>query len=258
MRGDVRGGFSMLHRALSEDRRKQFTNDHPDTAARKFVTLDTRTEDQFFLPIVQVGADEVGYALDVYRSQSGSSLTLTGFQAAFLARYECAELDFVFAVAIFELVSLKESVARIGATDFVAQLSANTLLDLCVVVEEALRAKLAKPGETTMFKRLAQRFSEERGWPDPSGLLREVNDNQGTDLTRCLKNLLSGKSEMSRSPCCGTERDLWITYAIRNSTAHRLAARRILAEELDPLSTAVLGTLFAVIENYYGDVGTAS
>jgi hypothetical protein len=247
LRGDIRGGFAMLHSALDEDSRKHFHSTHPDTPARKFVTLDTRDQNQYFYQVVAVVANELEAAIANYTQISRSSLTLAAFQTRFLTLFEVRELAFVFAIAISELLTLKKCLSQVGPTQSVSQLCGNTLLDLCVVIEEALRLR----NGAGLFKVQAERLAGKYGWPNAGGLLEEVNRAQNRDFDGFIRNILAKTCITSRMPLSDLERDIWIAYAIRNATAHTLTARSVIAERFADLAQSVLSMLFAAIESFY-------
>ena len=90
---------------------------------------------------------------------------------------------------------------------------------------------------------------KKKGWD--GRVLGEVNAAQKDDLEAFITNLLQGKKVTSRSPVSTAERDLWLTYALRNSTGHDLAGKGAVAKHFFVLFQAVMNTLFTATESLY-------
>jgi hypothetical protein len=256
LRGNVRKGFLLIHAALVEDKRKHYRQDEdPDTPARKFVTLDARTDAQALRDLVKTGTNELEKRLAKYRAVSGSNLQFSDMQSRYATQHDVREIVFIFTMTVFEAITLRESFQQVGAgAEFGAQLAANCLFDLCQVVEESIRVK--NPNGHT-FKSHADFLSQWFGWPRNYSPLDDINKQQNTNFDATVRALITNTAvagmpvHRRRPPVCSLERDLWLTYVLRNSTAHSLASRVILQKHFNVIYQCVLNTLFAVVDNLY-------
>lgn len=254
VRGDIRKGFLLIHASLVEDKRKHHRQDQdPDSPSRKFVTLDARTDTQALHDLVKMGTDELDQRLAVYRAATGSTLQFGEVQARYATQHDIREIVFIFTMTVFEAITLRESFWQVGSgAEFGAQLAANCLFDLCQVVEESIRVK--HPNGHT-FKPLAAFLSQQFSWPRNYDPLEHINcqqqDNFDTTVRALLANTAVAGRPVSRAPLSTLERDLWLTYVVRNSTAHGLTSKVVLQEHFDHIYQSVLNTLFAVVDKLY-------
>lgn len=251
LRRDVRKGFLLIHAALEEDRRKHHRQDEdPDTPALKFVTLDARTDTQYFRDLVQIGTNELEQRLAAYRASTGSSLQFADFQTNYARQFAIREIVFIFTTAVLEAINLRDNFQQIGAgAEFGAQLAANCLFDLCQVVEESIRVKSGNTGE---FYHQAIYLSKMYGWSRDGKHLGDLNKQQKQNFERTIRALLKNTATADgRRPASSIERDLWLSYVVRNSTAHSLTSKLVLQEQFDTLYQSLLNTLFAVVDKVY-------
>jgi len=252
-RGDLRRGFLLLHAALDEDRRKHHKKDEdPYTPALKFVTLDTRSEEQFLYDLVKPAAKEVAGLLESYRKSSGSILQFEDLQRRYMQSFEVRDIVFILALAVFEKMSLQRVFEQIDSgRGFGSQLCASCLFDLCLVVEESIRLKNTDTGKGT-FVHQATYLAKKCGWSLSGDPLNGINSRREDDLDKCILDLLNGTMRVaSRSSVSSLERDLWITYVLRNSTAHTLASKKIISDHFEELYRSIMNTLFKVIDVLY-------
>jgi hypothetical protein len=252
-RGDLRKGFLFLHAALDEDRRKHHKKDEdPYTPALKFVTLDTRSEEQFLYDLVKPAAKEVASLLESYRKSSGSILQFEDLQRRYMQSFEVRDIVFILALVVFEKMNLQRVFEQVDSgREFGSQLCANCLFDLCLVVEESIRLKNTDSGKGT-FLHQATYLAKKCGWPLSGNPLEEINNCQKDNLDNCIRNLLNDTMQVaSRGPVSSLERDLWITYVLRNSTAHTLASKKVISDHFEELYRSIMNTLFKVIDVLY-------
>jgi len=246
LRGNFRRGFLLLHGALEEDQRKHGSGGLPNSPAYKFVTLDKVSQEQFFLPLVELATRRIEDALDSYRQNSGSKLTYLDFQKRFLKQYDLKETVFLFSLVVFEKVNFEITIELLnlyGGT-FWSQLCANTLFDLCQVAEEIVRTK----NREGTFKVQADFLMRKMAWDMSGDPLAQINQAQNNDFEDCIEKLLKGTLVAKRAPSCTLERDLWITYALRNCTAHELSSKKVVGKHFFALFQSVMNTVFTAVE----------
>lgn len=251
VRGNIRKGFLLIHASLAEDKRKHYRQDEdPDSPSRKFVTLDARTNNQFLRDLVQVGTNELEQRLAAYQATSGSTLQFSELQSRYATQHDIREIVFIFTMAVFEAINLRTSFAQVGAGDeFGAQLAANCLFDLCQVVEESIRVKHPL-GKT--FKPLAEHLALQYGWQLNPNPFVDLNNQQQNNFDATVHHLVSNTAlAQGRPPATVLERDVWLTYVVRNSTAHGLASKQVLQKQFDTVYQSILNMLFAVVDKLY-------
>jgi hypothetical protein len=251
LRGNIRKAFLLIHASLAEDRRKHYRQDEdPDTPSLKFVTLDARTDTQFFRDLVKIGTDELEQRLTAYRAASGSSLQFGDLQSRFARKHDMREVVFIFTMSVFESLNLRESFMQVNAgNEFGSQLAANCLFDLCQVVEESIREQNPDKGA---LLRQAFYLGQQCGWPLTVNELRDVNSQQNNDFEATVRGLLNSTvMALGRSPTSSIERDLWLTYVVRNSAGHDLASKLVLQERFGDIYQSILNTLFTVVDRLY-------
>jgi len=257
--GELSKGFLLLHAALDEDRRKHGGAGDPYTPALIVVTLDTSgTTDTGLVKLLQPAIEELEKHLQAYRDESGSALTLRDFQTKYTNLLLTREVAFIFTYALFQKIHLSQITSRFDfGKKFGAQLCTNCLFDLCQVVEESIRMK----GVGGLFFAQATQLANRFGWQvtvipgkngTPNAELRDINNQQNSNFDLCIQQFFDGTIKaFGRPPVSVQERDLWLTYAIRNSSAHTLESKLVVHGYIESIFAAIAKTLFKVVDALY-------
>ena len=134
---------------------------------------------------------------------------------------------------------------------FAAQLAANTLFDLCQVIEEMLR-NAGVMGKT--FLPVAVNLAQRASLATSQHTLQKVNELQNDNLPATVRALLDNTLSVGsppHEPKSLLERDLWLTYVVRNATAHRLTNLNVFAEQYAAICQSVYNIFFYTIDIYY-------
>lgn len=270
--GDIRKGFLLIHASLTEDIRKHTgAEPFPDSPAWKLVALNGNSNQQFHKDLAQIGTDELELRLAAYRNISGSSFQFGDLQTRYIAQPDpiLREVVFILTMAVFEVIQLRKSFELVGedaGSNFRAQLVANSLLDLSQVVEETIRFKSQLRGHRDTFRIQAEHLVDAVNaihsanlWKKPIETLIYINGKRENDTDVVVRTLVRPsagtaigvhKGSLTHIPS-QLERDLWLTYFIRNEAAHSLKSKRVLRELFDDIYQSILNTLFVTIETLY-------
>jgi hypothetical protein len=197
LNADLGKGFLLMHQALEEDKKTTGEN-APKTPAYSFVTLDHENQNQFFKPKVDEIAKFVNEKLELFRSSRGGVLTLSDFKSRFLESLALQEVVFYFVFTIFNLKKLTQEIdKKLTENVFGSLLQANTILDLCLIVENVMKKQINKP---TMYELLIQ-LSNQLSLNLHKGSRGSQNNNlsklridfDGENFGKTLKELLSSQ-----------------------------------------------------------------
>jgi hypothetical protein len=253
---DLEKGFLLMHQALEEDKRTLCSNT-PGTPAYYFVTLDYEEQDQFFKQKVEEIARFVDKKLAAYRSRTGGVLTLPNFKSNFLGNTTLQEVVFYFVFTIFRLKKLIEEIdQRLKENVFSTLLQANTILDLCLIVENVMKKQINKP---TMYELLIQ-LSNQLSLNLHKGSKGSQNNNlsklgidfYGENYGKTLKELLRSQYRFQDGTALQSiEEDFAITYGLRNFGAHKIENQSVVYDNFDEISQRILNALFFSVEKLY-------
>lgn len=244
--GDLEKGFLLMHQALEEDKITHKT-DTPKTPAYSFVTLDYKKQDQFFRPKVIEIAKFIDEKLNTYRSSRGRTLTLSDLKSKFLEKSVLQEVVFYFVFEAFRLKKLLTEIdQKLTQNIFSSLLQANTIFDLCLIVENILKQK--NPGGKYFSDHL--RFLSSKSPLNFSHQkIEELNGAFKNNFSNALQNLLTSQYHFQDGTVLQPiEEDLAITYGFRNFGAHRIEDQPVVYQKFGKISERILNSLFFSIE----------
>ena len=256
LNADSEKGFLLMHQALEEDK-KTLKSDAPKTPAYYFVTLNYERQDQFFKQKVEEIASFVDKKLGTYRSRTGGALTLPNFKSRFLENSTLQDVVFYFVFTIFRLKKLIEEIdQKLKENVFSTLLQANTILDLCLIVENVMKKQINKPTMYELLIHLSNQLSlnlhKGSKGSQNNNLSKLGIDFDGENLGKTLKELLSSQYRFQDGPALQSiEEDLAITYGFRNFGAHEIENQPVVYNNFDEISRRILNTLFFSIEKLY-------
>jgi hypothetical protein len=262
LNADLEKGFLLMHQALEEDKRT-LQSDAPQTPAYYFVTLDYENQKQFFRPKVEEIAKFVDEKLNTYRSLKRGALTLSDFKSKFLENLALREVVFYFVFTIFNLKKLTQEIdKKLTENVFGSLLQGNTILDLCLIVENVIRKQIKynwpKPKNELTMRNLLTQMSKELSLNLHRGSKGSKDNNFGKlnidfkDFSKTLKELLSSQYHFQDGATLQPiEEDLAITYGFRNFGAHKIEDQPVIYKKFDEISGRILNALFFSVEKLY-------
>ena len=188
LRGDLDKGYVLMHRGVKEDIRTT-GQQIPDTPGYAFASLNFGKVGQAFLAWVLDQARYLDKRLTNYRAVYGRALTLNEFKARFLQGPPNADVTFLFAHTVARLMKLSAVPKDTLQTQFAAQIEANLLFDIALVIDAAIRAK--NPTKGTFIDN-AGHISVAAGAPLTIKQLQEINTAFVTGFDNTLAALGSG------------------------------------------------------------------
>ncbi len=251
LNSDLEKGFLLMHQALEEDK-KTHNVDAPPTPAHAFVTLDHEEQNQFFRQQVIEIASFLDEMLEKYRSQRGGTLTLMDFKSKFLADTGLQETIFYFVFTTFRLERLlKESGSTPTESVFGSLLEANTLFDLCLIIDGAIKAK-NNTAKRKYFSDQVKFLSSQAALSLNAGKVGKLGQDFQSDFSKTLSKLLTSDYvyEDGTNPR-PIEEDLAIAYGFRNFGAHRIEDQPVVYQNFADIVQRILNALFFAVEELF-------
>lgn len=256
LKEDLEKGFLLMHQALKEDEKTPEVNSH-QTPAYCFVTLDYERQDQYFRQKVKEIAKFLDTILGKYRSKRRGILILTDLKSKLLQEANLQEVAFYFVFELFRIKKLLLDInQRLTQNVFSSLLQANTIFDLCLIVENTIKkqnkySNINLNGQTIgpllIFLSSKSSLNLNKGYN-----LKNLNDDFGNDFSKTMKELLSSLYHFQdgTSPQA-IEEDLAITYGFRNFGAHKIEDQPIIYENFKEITDRILNALFFSVEKLY-------
>lgn len=256
LNGDLEKGFLLMHQALEEDKEAGKTNT-PNTPAYAFVTLDYEKQNQFFRPKVEEIAKFVEKKLNAYRSSRKGTLTLSDFKSRFLEKSDLLEVVFYFVFASFHLKKLlKEVDQRVTQNVFSSLLQANTIFDLCLIVENTIKKQNKYRNKNLNGQTIGPilEFLSSKSLLNlhKKDNLKNLKDDFENGFSKTVQRLLDSQYHFQNGTTPKPiEEDLAVTYGFRNFGAHKIEGQPVVYQNFDKIAQRVLNALFFSIENLY-------
>lgn len=245
--GDIDRGYLLMHAALEEDIETHRCID-PATPAYRLVILDGLHPEQAFRPWVAALSDSLDRRLAGYRCRTGRQLSGNDFRARFLSQVAVREPAFLLSYCLARLKRDHETF-RFRPSTFAAQLFANILFDVCLVVDAAIQEKRRLVG--WKFIDLAAALSSDAALTLSKSDLRMVNGQFNQDFEGTLGRAIQGNLAVGARVLTGLENSLAVAYGLRNRGAHGPASVPIVAEKVDDILDHVFDVLFLCVETIY-------
>src|SRR5713101_774922 len=248
IRGELDKGYALMHQALDEDARTSGLR-IPQPPAFAFATLNYAEVAQTFRAWVLNLARFLDQQLTAYRTNTGGRLTLQDFNQHFLLNAPSVDTIFLFSYCVGRLFFLARIPQHALMSEFAGQLETNLLFDIALVIDAAIRGK--NPSEWKFRDDIALLSNRAKlalgrkqlGW---------VNRAMLKDFDATLSSLIMGSFRFRDGTAPGNlERDLAITYGIRNRGAHSVSSAPTLWQRFDDIQRAVFNALFLTVEVLY-------
>jgi hypothetical protein len=244
-------GFLLMHQALEEDK-KTHNVSAPSTPAHAFVTLDHEKQDQFFRAKLVEIAKFANELLAKYSAERGGALSLEEFRFKFLEDTGLPETVFYFIFTVFRLEKLLRGTdSRLMESVFASLLETNTIFDLCVIIDEAIKSKNTTADNQSFYDQ-ARFLSAQAKLSLDGNKLGKINQDFQADFPKTLGELLSSNYayEDGTTPL-PIEADLAIAYGFRNFGAHKIEDQPVVYQNFADIVQRILNTLFFAVEELF-------
>ncbi len=135
-------GFLNFHSSYKEDSRYIDQKLIKNTPAFRFITLDSRTDKQYWGHLRWSVNGFLGKRIASYKTDISPSFSFDDFRNNFLKQDDCLEIIFLFSFTIFRLFAIEAFDTRyINNWSFSAYYRSSILFDMLVVIENAIKIK---------------------------------------------------------------------------------------------------------------------
>lgn len=247
-RGDLDKGYALMHQAVTED---TLTHGglYPASPAFAFASLNYAEPAQAFHDWLYRQMVYIDSRQNAYSESYGRPFKLDDFKNKFLLKPPTVDLGFIFAYSVARLMHLAKLPAHALASGFVAQLEANLLFDLTLVIDGALKAK--NQGEWKFVKHasfLLQAVTQ----PLTDQELSEVNQAFKVDFDKTLEAILDGTFTLSQTKSLSqAQRDVSLAYGMRNRGAHDVTAAPTVRTKFRDIEQALFNVLYMAVDFLY-------
>jgi hypothetical protein len=246
-RGDLDCGYSLIHQAFLEDR-SATQGKLPDLPALALITLNINKIYHAIQPWVKETSQVLERALAQYRSAYAKPLTYPDLHKRFLERPDAIESIFLLGYTVARLERLGKLPPYLQKSEFGGQLCLNLLFDLLLVIDSA-----TKPySRGKYFSDHAEFIAKTSGMSMTRNNLLEANSASNADVEKCVQDLLDQKlSTPSGFVFVGIERDVALSYVLRNTGAHSLIGLPAIGARMNDILQSAFNMLFLVVELLY-------
>jgi len=244
-RGELDIGYPLMHQALQEDIRTSGVQ-KPKTPAYSFATFDFINPDQAFKDWLDFQAKFLNKCLENYRSSYGKQLQIVEFRERFILHPPNRDTVFLFSYALGRLAVFRipEFALR---NIFAAQLETNLLFNLLLVIDNAI--EFHNHGQQ-YFSMHAIYLSNRAGLSiDQQKLQDQFNNSFRNNPDKTMSDILDGIYQFQDgSVPVGLEKDILVSYGMRNYAAHNVPALQIVWERYAEIRQSLFNVLFLCIE----------
>jgi hypothetical protein len=248
--GNLDKGFLLMHQALEEDRENH--PDFPDTPAYWLVLLDDRSPNQNFRDYVHRFAGELRSQLSNFRDNRAGTITETDFRTKFLWQTNLYDQAIAFTYGFVRASLMRHLPTEISRNELASTLAFQTLLSMCQVTEEVMRATFLVGRTNLTFRPLVDAMAAaSAGTVDTSGFTQWKSDvDANFDLS--IESMLDGTYTLGAATTPSTiSADFAIAYACRNLAAHRIQHHPVVSERFDDILPRILCAIFFLTEKFY-------
>ncbi len=246
-KGDIDKCYVLMHRAVEEDSRTE-----PELfktfPAYTFVTLNPQPN-QAYLHGVLRQAQYVQTKLNGYCQSHQRRLAFGDFQRRFLEAPPSIDSVFLFTYTLARVMRLGFAPEHGLTTKFVSLLETQLLFDFVLVIDVAI---FHRGSPSWKFSEHAKYLAAKASQPLADAHVREIKAAFDNDIDRALGELLDLTFTLSDgTKLTPLQRDLAVSYGLRNFAAHKVTFVGVIAERFREVEQAVMNTLFAAVEYLY-------
>jgi hypothetical protein len=247
--GDLDKGYALMHQAVEEDILTHSGSISPNTPAISFAILDYEKTDQNYREWVLKQAEFIDQQLRIYDSRFSRNFSIEDFRHKFLQDPSNQEIVFIFTFALARLMRLYSFPPDITKSRFVAQLQANILFDLILVIDSLI--KLKNVGKWKFIDHIIF-LSNATNQSLTNSDLKNINSQFDADFGQSLEDAISGNLVLQNSKgLTHLESDLALVYELRNYGAHNILSIPAIWAKYRELFQCVMEILFLVVDYLY-------
>ncbi len=244
-RGDLDKGYALMHQAVAEDTLTHGAQ-FPASPAFAFASLNYAQPAQAFRDWLHRQMRYIEARQNVYSATYGRPLILDDFKSKFLLKPPTVDIGFLFAYSVARLMHLSGLPGHALASSFAAQLEANLLFDLTLVIDGTIKAQ--NPAQWK-FAHHASFLLQAVGQPLTDPELGEVNQAFKADFEATLKSILDGTFVLSGTKRLSqAQRDLSLAYGMRNRGAHDVASAPTVWTQFADIEQALFSVLYLAVD----------
>jgi hypothetical protein len=185
-----------------------------------------------------------------YHKDRGGKLTLANLKTRLLQNSQSEEQAFLFVFELFQAKKLlAENNMRLTYNDFGSLLLAETMFNICLILDNLLKEK--NPAQWRYSDHLTL-ISHKMSLNLDQTNIRQINNSFKTDFAKTLGDILRSQytfgSGMILKPI---EEDLAVTYGFRNFGAHKIEKQPVIYQNLQTIVQRCLNAIFFAIESLY-------
>jgi hypothetical protein len=257
--GDLEMGYSLMHKALEEDKRTMEIQ-NPQTPALFFATADYAKTNQAFIEWPSRQASFLHEFIENYNKEYSKQLTLDYFREHFLTTASINDVIYLFTFNLSKLYqidsSLKLSISSktIFESDFAGQILIEILFNISLVIDVAIRAK--NPTETNLIDQityLSQKGNLGIQKDDWGELNKSFQGNFDSTIISLLKHSyqVNNKGTLGDISHNNIPYDIGLVYGIRNYAAHNIKPAKSIWENFIEIQQKVFNVIFYTCEILY-------
>jgi hypothetical protein len=246
LRGDIDRGYFLIHRSFEEDILTSGQK-RPDTPGYALVTLNDGKVEQAFRPWVIDQASFFEALMVNYNKTHGRNLTKDDVKRRFI---DISEIDTVFLLTytLARLIKLVRLPSELLGNVFAAQVEANLLFDIALVIDAAIKVK--NPGQW-QFIGHAEHLLAASAHSLSIHHLKDINGQFEKKFEATLQSALGGTLRIGAVALDRFQCDVALTYGLRNRGAHNIQSVGTISSSFSQVYEAAFRVLFSTIDYLY-------
>jgi hypothetical protein len=247
-RGDLDKGYALMHQAVTEDTLTH-GGQYPTSPAFAFASLNYAEPAQAFRDWLYRQMVYIASRQNAYSSAYSRQFILDNFKDKFLLKPPTVDIGFLFAYTVARLMHLSKLPSHALASRFAAQLEANLLFDLTLVIDGTLKAKNQTEWKffdhaRFLLKAVAQPLTDQE--------LGEINQAFLADFDATLKAILYGTFAIyGTKKLSQAQRDVSLAYGMRNRGAHDVTSAPTVWTQFAAIEQALFNVLYLAVDFLY-------
>ncbi len=247
IRGDLDKGYILMHRGVEEDIRTTGKN-IPDTAGYALVSLNYENINQAFYKWVVDQVRFLNEKQNCYSSLYGRTFILDDFKKKFLSSPPNTAVSFLFAYVVARLMRMSSLPVHTLQSAFSAQVEANLLFDLLLVIDATIRFKNKKGDK---FISHAAYLTNRIGKPLTIKQLKNINSAFQKDINGTLTDMIACSYVLDGHTITKLHADIAIAYGLRNYGAHDISSVPIVSDKYVEIEQSLFNVLFLAVDYLY-------
>ncbi len=250
--GDIDAGFFLVHQAIVEDKKTNITT-FTKSPAYKTATLNYLDKGQYLYNFVIKWRDFLNSFLLTYNNTYNKNLSLEDFNKRFLSNTSIIESVYSFSHVLAKTQKFFEKPNVMVNNPFASVYELNLLFNLILVIDSILFYKNPENGKYFyLAKQLLQESKINIDEKINKNHLLEINDKKRDNPDNVIQDLLNGNMSFSDGyKPKKLECDVYLSYCLRNYSAHNINALSIIWERFWEVQQRIMNVLFLAVETFY-------